>query len=119
MLKTFFEMGGFSMFIVLICGLAGLGVALYASGRPSEPPIALADRLAKAELFFSLAGYASNVAVTMWAVSRTEHEGNGFSTMLITGLYESTAPVIMGFTFIALIHVALGVAGYRLARREP
>lgn len=119
MLKTFFEMGGFSMFIVLGCGLVGLLVALYASGRPSEPPIRLADRLAKAELFFSLAGLASNVAATLWAVSRAEHADGGFSTMLVTGLYESTAPIIMGFTFIALIHVALGVAGYRLARREP
>jgi len=119
MVKTFFEMGGFSMFIVLACGVAGLLVALYASGRPSEPSIRLADRLAKAELFFSLAGYASNVAVTMWAVSQAEHQGDHFGRMLITGLYESTAPVIMGFTFIALIHVALGVASFRLARREP
>jgi hypothetical protein len=119
MLTTFFRMGGFSMFIVLGCGLAGLLVALYASGRPSEPPIRLADRLAKAELFFSIAGYASNVAATLYAVANTEHTGDGFSKMLVTGLYESTAPIIMGFTFIALIHLALGVAGFRLARREP
>jgi hypothetical protein len=112
-------MGGYSMFSVLLCGLAGLLIALYATGRPTQARITLAERLVKAEIFFAVAGYASNVAATLYAVSNTEHEGDGMWMMLFTGLYESTAPVIMGFSFIALIHVALAVAAHRLARRTP
>jgi hypothetical protein len=116
---TFFKMGGYSMLSVLLCGLAGLLVALYASGRPSDARIKLAERLIKAEIFFAVAGYASNVAATLHTVSNTQHQGDGMWTMLFTGLYESTAPVIMGFSFIALIHVALAVAAHRQARRHP
>lgn len=115
----FFQIGGYSMFSVLLCGVAGLLVALMATGRPSAGRIKLAERLIKAEMFFAVAGYASNVAATLDAVSTRQHEGDGMWIMLFTGLYESLSPVIMGFTFIALIHVALAVAAHRLARREP
>jgi hypothetical protein len=118
-MKTFFQMGGFSMVPVLLCGAAALLVALYASGRPSAPLIALADRLGWAELFFALSGLLSNVAVTLWAVSQSEHEGDGFRKMLVTGLYESSAPAIMGLSFLAVVQVALAIAAYRLAKREP
>lgn len=115
---TFFEMGGYSMVSVLLCGLAGLAVALYATSRPSEARITLAERLLKAELFFAVAGYASNVAATLHAVAQSEQEGDGMWRMLLMGLYESTAPVIMGLSFIALAHLALAIAAHRLARRE-
>ncbi len=112
----FFRIGGYSMFSVLIIGLAGLVVALYASGRPSQRRIALAERLDKATLFFALAGYASNVAATFYTVSHREHSGDGMWMMAFAGLYESLAPVIMGFTFIALTQVALAIAVFRLSR---
>lgn len=115
----FFQIGGYSMFSVLLCGLAGLSVALFATSRPSERRIELGGRLIKAEMFFAIAGYASNVAATLDAVSTRKHEGDGMWIMLFTGLYESLSPVIMGFTFIALTHLALAVAAHRLARREP
>ncbi len=116
---TFFRVGGFSMFVVLGCGLAALIIALVASGRPTRPRIALAERLAKATLFFSLAGYASNVAMTLYHTANTKHEEGGLVVMLLTGLYESLSPVIMGFSFIALTHLAVAIAAFRLARREP
>lgn len=115
-MATFFRMGGYSMFTVLLCGLAALAVALYATARPSAARVKLVDRLIKAEIFFAVAGYASNVAATLYTVSNTEHESDGMWMMLFTGLYESTAPIIMGFTFVALTHVALAIAAYRLAR---
>ena len=118
-MKAFFQMGGFSMFPVLLCGTAALLVALYAAGRPQKHLIVLSERLGWAELFFALSGMLSNVAVTLWAVSQSEHRGDGFSRMLVTGLYESSAPGIMGFSFLALVHLSLAIAGYRLAKREP
>src|SRR5690606_31178516 len=118
-MQTFFMMGGFSMFPVLFCGIAALLLALFASGRPSKGLIVLAERLGWAELFFALSGMLSNVATTLHAVATHEHEGDGFARMLVTGLYESSAPGIMGFAFLALVHLALAIAGYRLARRAP
>ncbi len=114
----FFIIGGYSMYSVLLCGLAALGVALYATGRPSEARIVLAERLARATVFFALAGYASNVAATFYTVSDRDHVGDGMWKMAFEGLYESTAPVIMGLTFVALVHLALAITAYRLARRE-
>lgn len=118
-MRAFFEMGGFSMVPVLLCGLAALLVALYATGRPSRPVIVLAERLGRAELFFAASGLLSNVAVTLWAVSRLDHGDDGFSRMLATGLYESAAPGIMGLSFLALVHLALAIASFRLAKRAP
>ena len=118
-MMMFFEMGGYSMFSMLLCSLAGLLVALYATSRPSEPRIVLAERLAKADVFFALAGYASNVAATFHYVTTHDHGPDGYAMILITGLYESTAPVIMGFTFVALIHTALAIAAFRLAKQAP
>jgi hypothetical protein len=119
-MREFFLIGGFSMFPVLFCGLAALLVALYATGRPSAPVIALADRLARAELFFSISGVLANVAVTLRTVASVEHEGeDGFARMLATGLYESQSPAIMGLAFLALAHLALAIASFRLAKREP
>lgn len=115
----FFRIGGYSMFAVLACGLAGLLVALYATGRPSEPRIVLAKRLAIAELFFALSGYASNVAMTLVTVAEENPPGDGFRVMLATGLYESLSPVIMGLSFIALTELAVAIAAYRLARGTP
>lgn len=116
---NFFQIGGYSMFSVLFCGLAGLIIALVAIGRPTDARIKLAERIIRAVMFFSIAGYASNMAATFNAVSTRQHEGDGMWMMLFTGSYESTAPVIMGFTFIALIHLALAVAAHRLSRQEP
>jgi hypothetical protein len=118
-MKTFFEIGGFSMYPVLLCGVAALLVALYATGRPAKHLIVLAERLGWAEVFFALSGFLSNLAMVFYTVGRPEHEGDGFAKMLVTGLYESTAPAIMGLSFLALVHLALAIAGYRLAKREP
>jgi hypothetical protein len=117
-MQEFFRIGGFSMFPVLLCGLAALLVALYATGRPEKSLIALGDRLARAELFFAVSGLAANVAATLHTVANTQHTGDGFAVMLTTGLYESTAPVVMGLSFLALAHLALAIAAFRLARRE-
>jgi hypothetical protein len=118
MVQAFFRMGGFSMLPVLLCGMAALGVALYATGRPAAHRIQLAERLGWAELFFAGSGLFANVATTLWAVAHASPEGEGFRTMLVTGLYESSAPAIMGLSFLALVHVALAIAGYRLAHRD-
>ena len=118
-MKTFFEIGGFSMYPVLLCGLAALLVALYATGRPEKHLIVLAERLGRAELFFALSGLLSNLAMVFYSVPKLAAEGADFAATLSTGLYESTAPAIMGLSFLALAHLALAIAGYRLAKREP
>lgn len=115
----FFRIGGYSMFAVLVCGLAGLLVAVYATGRPSEPRVVLAKRLNVAELFFSLSGYAGNVAMTLYHTAEQNPPGDGFRVMVATGLYESLSPIIMGFSFIALTEVGVAIAAYRLARSTP
>lgn len=116
----FWKAGGWSMYPVLLVGLAALGIAIMASGRPSEPRIALARGLLRAELYFALCGYATNVASTFFAVSQSEHASLlDMWVMVFTGLYESTSPIIMGLAFIALGQLALAIAAHRLARQAP
>ncbi len=115
----FFQIGGFSMFVVLACGLAHLLLGIYAIRRPTAARIELAERLIKAEIFFSVGGVASNLAMTFLTVASTEQSLHQMWLMCFTGLYESLAPIIMGLTFVALTHVALALAGHRLARQTP
>ena len=112
MIETFFRMGGFSMVPVLLLGLGALGVAVYASARPEERTLGLARRLGWSVLFFSLCGLLANVAATLHFVSGLAPDEDRLS-VLCTGLYESTAPGIMGMAFLALTHLAIAVAAYR------
>jgi len=116
----FWKAGGWSMYPVLVLGLVALGIAIAASGRPTQPRIALAMGLLRAELYFSVGGYAMNVATTFFAVSQYAHESiESMWLMVFTGLYESTSPIIMGLAFLALGHLALAIAAYRMAHQQP
>ncbi len=116
----FWKAGGWSMYPVLVLGLVALGIAIVASGRPTAPRITLATGLLRAEVYFSVGGYATNLATTFFAVATFEHETtHAMWVMAFTGLYESMSPLIMGLSFVALGHLALAIAAYRLARQAP
>jgi len=113
----FFQAGGWSMFLVLVLGALAFGVAVAFAIRPQERRVGMVRALSAGTVFAVLAGLAANVAAVMsqvpanpeWAHSPDVH------LIVMTGLGESCAPAIMGFTLLSLAWLITAAGVRRMA----
>jgi hypothetical protein len=104
----FMMAGGWSMWIVLIFGLATLVAAAVFVFRRDLGKLALVRALTLATVFAVCTGLCANVAAVMThAAGRTDIPVH---VMVMQGLAESLAPGILGFTMLSVgwLLVAVG-----------
>lgn len=101
---TFIREGGFSMIPVILFGLTCLGLAVALAWRPSERKLALLRPMSLATIFMSLAGLASNLAAVghNCALRPGIADQPDLHKYVLLGVGESMAPVILGFSLLAL-----------------
>jgi hypothetical protein len=102
--------GGWSMWIVLIFGLAALLCGGALSIRPTPGKLALLRGLTLATVFAVLSGVGANLSTTFRYASGVAEVERG--AVVLQGMAESLAPTILGFTMLALAWLA-GATGMR------
>jgi hypothetical protein len=121
MVQKFVE-GGWGMWPVLLFGLAALGMALRYAVTADGRLRASVELLGRAVLYFSLSGFATGVVATGGGVFqlREAHPELPLWETVFVGLVESTNNLALGFTLLALVHLALSVGARREAvRAQP
>ena len=110
----FMRAGGFSMWFILALGFVTLGVAGSFAWRPGERKLGILRPLSVATVFAVLAGVFSDIGATMKHVSSVEEFARSPDLHLIvmTGLGESMAPAILGFSMLSVAWI-LAAAGLR------
>jgi hypothetical protein len=120
-MMSFMQAGGWSMWVVLLFGL----ITLVASGlfafRPDERKIAFIRAMSLATSFSVLSGVTSDIAAVMTKVP--EHpewsKSPDLHLIVMTGIGESMAPAVLGFTMLSLVWMIAAVGVRRLAHAVP
>jgi hypothetical protein len=108
------------MWVVLLFGL----ITLVASGlfafRPDERKIGFIRAMSAATLFSVLSGVSSDLAAVMHKVPQHPEWSKSPELHLIvmTGIGESLAPAVLGFTLLSLVWMVAAVGVRRLAHVE-
>lgn len=115
-MMEFMRAGGFSMWVVLVFVLITLVATGLFAFRPDDRKIGFIRAMTVGTVFTILSGVASNVAAVMskvpahpeWSKSPDIH------LIIMTGLGESLAPAILGFSLLGLawLLTAVGVRRY-------
>ena len=115
----FFLGGGWSMFLVLVLGLAALVAAALFAARPDPARIGAIGALTRATVFASLAGVFSCFAAVGSKVPEhpewAERMG-GLGYVVLAGVGESMAPGILGFGLLSVVWLVMAAGHRRLAR---
>ncbi|MHB8417396.1 MAG: hypothetical protein ACYDCL_04935 [Myxococcales bacterium] len=108
-----FRDGGFPMFGIVIFGLAALFSAARYIKRPRPHALHFTAGLGAATLFLTFAGLAADVRAVCHAVPRMVESGKIGAAeaplVVLQGVGESMAPLIFGFTLLALTGLVAGV----------
>lgn len=115
----FFREGGAAMFVVLLFGLISFGGSIRFAVSPSEGRIGFLRAISTATVFSVLSGVASDIGAVMHKVPANPEWAHSPDLPLIvmTGLGESMAPAILGFTLLSLSWMITAVGMRRLAAR--
>lgn len=110
---AFFLGGGFSMFIVALLGLAALGAAFRFVRAPAAETVGALRALSAATGFGSLAGMAANLATVCQHVpsNPTFAHDPHVGLIVLTGIGESLAPVILGFGLLTAAWLVAALGG--------
>lgn len=112
----FMKAGGWSMWFVLILGLATLAAAILFVARRELGKLALVRALSLATLFAIASGLCANVAAVMTYAA--DHAPEGELVEVVTrGLSESLAPGILGFTMLSISWLLVAVGTRRAQDR--
>lgn len=109
--------GGYSMFLVLVFGALAFATACIFAWRPEERRVGILRALSAATAFSVAAGVTANIAAVMSKVPRNEEWAHSPDVHLIvmTGIGESMAPAILGFTLLSLAWLVTAVGVRRMA----
>lgn len=112
----FFRSGGWSMFVVLFLGVTTLIASLALLRKPAERHIGAIRALSAATVFSILSGVTSDLAAVFTQVPNREEWAHSPDMPLIvmTGLGESLAPAILGFTLLTLAWLVTAAGMRRL-----
>jgi hypothetical protein len=112
---TFFKEGGFPMFFLLAFGLAALVLAGLYARVPSRARLRQTIALSFATGFTAVTGTAKAIAMVGHHVSAylARHPEMALPEVLLQGLAESMAPLILGFTLLSLVALVVAVGLYR------
>jgi hypothetical protein len=116
-LATIFRDGGWSMFVIVLCGFAALATAAFYAVRPDERHEGFVKWMSRATLWAVLAGICSDFATVFHAICEME-DANRRTQILIEGAAESLSPGIMGFAMLALAAMLTAVGRRRLDGRR-
>jgi hypothetical protein len=117
---TFFRDGGWSMFVIVAFGAAGLLTAASHAARPDAAREGFIRWISQALLWATLCGIASDLAAVGQYVSSGKVEAGQMARIVCEGFAESMSPAVMGFALLALIALLAGVGRRRLdAARAP
>lgn len=112
----FMKAGGWSMWFVLILGLATLAAAILFVARRELGKLALVRALSLATLFAIASGLCANVAAVMTYATDHALEGE-LVEVVMHGLAESLAPGILGFTMLSISWLLVAVGTRRAQDR--
>ena len=111
----FMKAGGWSMWIVLIIGLATMVAAGFFLFRRDLGKLALVRALTLATVFAMATGLCANVAAVM-----TYAAGNAdvaLHVVVMQGLAEALAPGVLGFTMLSIAWLLIAVGTRRAQDR--
>ncbi|HUB09613.1 MAG TPA: hypothetical protein VMB50_21590 [Myxococcales bacterium] len=115
-----FREGGFPMFGIVGFGLAALAAAGVFAVRPRPGALGFIGGMAGATLALTIAGLAAALRAVFTAVPAAV-ESNKLTAerahwILLQGISESMAPLIFGFTLLALTAFVCGIGQRRRHR---
>jgi hypothetical protein len=112
----FMRAGGFSMWIVLTFSLIALVAAGLFAFRPDERKIGFIRAMTIASLFSVASGVTSDIGAVMSKVSSHPEwsKSPDLHLIVMTGIGESMAPAILGFTLLSLVWLVSAVGVRRL-----
>lgn len=112
---AFFQSGGVPMFFILAFGVLALGMAARFAWRPEARIRAVAEALARATLFSVGSGTFAALGAVFSQVPAHDEWAHSPDLPLIvmTGLGESMAPGILGFSLLSLTWLLLAVGARR------
>ncbi len=116
-MAEFMRAGGFVMWVVLLFGGVTLGASLLFAWRPDEGKIGFIKAMTVATVFSVLSAIAADFGAVMSKVPKHPEWSKSPEIHLIvmTGLGESTAPAILGFTILSLVWVVTAVGIRKLS----
>ncbi len=117
-MMEFMRAGGWAMWVVLLFGLISLVAAALFAYRPDERKIGFIRAMSASTLFSILSGVSADLAAVMskvpahpeWSKSPDLH------LIIMTGIGESLAPAVLGFTMLSLVWMIAAVGVRRLGQ---
>jgi uncharacterized membrane protein len=112
---TLFQEGGFPMFFLLAFGLAALVLAARYALVPGRGRLRLTLGLSLATAFTTLTGAATAVSAVGHQAPAyvARHPESSLAEVVLLGLGESMAPLILGCTVLSLVALIVSVGFYR------
>jgi hypothetical protein len=113
MLNMFRE-GGFPMWFILLFGAIALGFAALAVARPERRRLRFVRGMIATTAASTLTGVAAALGAVFHHVPERFGDKPDWPLITMTGLGESMAPAIMGFSLVTLACLLAAVAAGRL-----
>jgi hypothetical protein len=116
----FLKAGGFPIFIVILCGGAGLVAAVRFLLKADERKLAIIRALTWATTFSVAAAVTADITAVMWKVPRFFADAPpgtdlpDLRLIIMEGLGEALTPAILGFTMLTLCWLLVAVGARRL-----
>jgi hypothetical protein len=115
-----FRDGGFPMFGIVGFGLAALAAAFLFAVRPRPGALGFISGMAGATLGLTFAGLAADLRAVCHNVPQAVEQGTVTAGqahwIVLQGISESMAPLIFGFTLLALTAFVCGIGQRRRHR---
>lgn len=109
--------GGFPSYVILLFGFIAVASAIGFAVRPEARKLPHIGALSAAVLCSVVAGVAADlIAVSKYFESKGGELGDTFGTILVIGIGESLAPVVLGFSFLSIVALVSAIGFKRLAR---
>ena len=112
----FFMSGGWSMFLVIGLGAVSLLASIAFARRPRAGDAGVLRGFSTATTFAVLGGVAANLGTVFSQVPQNPEWAHSpdLALIVMTGLGESLAPAILGFSLLALAWMVAAVGARRL-----
>lgn len=109
--------GGAPNLVILLFGFIAIGAAAGFAWRPETRKLPHLGALCAAVFFSTICGAATDfAAVSHYIEANGEALGSKFGTILVIGIGESLAPVILGFAFLSIVALIAAIGFRRLSR---
>ncbi|MCK6570247.1 hypothetical protein L6V77_03960 [Myxococcota bacterium] len=109
--------GGFPSIVILVFGFLAIAAAVGFAVRPDARKLPYLGALCAAVLCSVFAGVAVDlIAVSKYFEAKGGELGETFGQILIIGIGESLAPVVLGFSVLAVVALVSAIGLRRLSR---